>query len=175
MSDAYTISALDEARRIVGDCTARDGTIDAASLIREIAKVVLMMHRAQGRTVAFREVGHAQSPCCVIQQGDLYWRSNRCGYTRNLIDAGIYPEADARRIEAGGRTPRDRAIRITPTMVAELQEELDAHATALQRFRLALPCPSCGRYPSDGFHLCQAAEAPFTGLDDGPALEANRG
>lgn len=39
---------------------------------------------------------------------DLYWRANRCGYTTNLAEAGLYSGNEALGIEKGGRG--DKAI-----------------------------------------------------------------
>lgn len=39
---------------------------------------------------------------------DLYWRPNKCGYTTDLAEAGLYGEREALSIESGRRG--DKAI-----------------------------------------------------------------
>lgn len=50
-------------------------------------------------------------------------------------------------------------------------EEMQARA---DRQWVDLPCPSCKRAVGSAPHLCVAAEAPFTGLDDGPTIGGAR-
>lgn len=109
---------------------------------------------------------------CVIKQGALYWRPNGCGYTGSLLEAGIYPDVKALQIEGGRREPLDKAIPITPEMVAALEAEVQKTLENIERFRQALPCPSCRRERHGEFHVCAASEAPYSGLDDGPSLAA---
>lgn len=108
----------------------------------------------------------------LLQQGDLYHRPNRCGYTRHLHEAGLYTEAEAKRVEGYRRVPLDRAIRVTEEHVAALEQQIVALASQVAAFRAVTDytCPSCRRTVPREFHLCRTAEPPFTGLDDGPSL-----
>ena len=66
------------------------------------------------------------------QDHGLYWRPNSAGYTRDIADAGIYTEVEAKR--AQGKTPNPRDIarplidvllgKLTPGSVGELLSKL---------------------------------------------------
>ena len=88
------------------------------------------------------------------------------------IGRSLHPEGKALQIEGGRREPLDKAILITPEMVAALEVEAQKALENIERFRQALPCPSCRRERHGEFHICAASEAPYSGLDDGPSLPA---
>lgn len=46
----------------------------------------------------------------VIKDGTQFWRANRRGYTTDLLDAGVYSEAEALSIQGHGKDPQNRAI-----------------------------------------------------------------
>lgn len=69
----------------------------------------------------------------VIEQGDLYWRADSQGYTKNLINAGLYTEMKAKHIEMLKRTPPDKAIHIL-----ELEESIKEDMKFARRMYEAL-------------------------------------
>lgn len=79
----------------------------------------------------------------VIQTGDLFWRENRCGYTRSVLHAGLYTEAEAcRQQEIGTRDGRnDRAIPLASFagQLASMQADLDRLVGALLDEAAQLP------------------------------------
>lgn len=64
----------------------------------------------------------------LIEHGDLWWRPNAGGYTRNLADAGLYSKDQADRIAGYRRVPRD-----IPVPLADKREELLAIRDGAQR------------------------------------------
>lgn len=56
----------------------------------------------------------------LVKQGDLFWRHDSQGYARSVLEAGLYTEEHAKRIEACKRIPLDKAIHIS-----EYREEIE--------------------------------------------------
>ena len=50
------------------------------------------------------------------QDGGLYWRPNSAGYARDLADAGIYTEAEARKAQGQSDRPRDIARKLSDVL-----------------------------------------------------------
>jgi hypothetical protein len=48
----------------------------------------------------------------LISHRGLWWRTNRCGYTDNILDAGLYSEQDVKSICGGRREPPDIAFSV---------------------------------------------------------------
>lgn len=63
-----------------------------------------------------------------VQHTDLWWRPNSCGYTRNLAEAGLYTEGEARTIAGLRRDPCD-----LPVPLADKRDELLAIRDGAQR------------------------------------------
>lgn len=60
-----------------------------------------------------------------------YWRGNRCGYTTDILQAGLYTEAEARSIAAD---PATRSIARSPGACrGEVTASIELHKTALRR------------------------------------------
>ncbi len=52
----------------------------------------------------------------VDARHDLWWRANRCGYTNELLAAGLYTEEEAKE-QAASRPLHDRAVSLEEALV----------------------------------------------------------
>lgn len=84
----------------------------------------------------------------VILLGDLYWRPNSQGYTRFLLEAGVYSEEEARSIEAM-RPPQDKAVPLATAVAAQRVNPEVLEMYALIFARKLSPSPSLGDWPRD--------------------------
>lgn len=55
-------------------------------------------------------------PSIGRHDGGLYWRPNSAGYARDIADAGVYTEAEARAAQGRDERPRDIARRLSDVL-----------------------------------------------------------
>lgn len=48
-----------------------------------------------------------------ISHGGLWWRADRCGYTDNILEAGLYSEQEATATAKDRRTPCDLPFHVS--------------------------------------------------------------
>lgn len=73
-----------------------------------------------------------------VEADDIWWKADAKGYTKNVLLAGLYTEADAKRYEGYNRPCRDRAIHVSAIadfdqMCAGMQRLLHARHGAGER------------------------------------------